>query len=147
MKPLHRFLPLAVIPLALASISCNRLMVWVSTKPASWSYVNDAWGGIAAENPTIESGQMALPVRFDVHAVTRVDSAICIRRVNGRVDEGRVIVGVDRCLCQSGPSSKTAEELARELVAHFSKPAPGRYTVVYDDASAGFPKIGDIEIR
>lgn len=142
MKTLRRFLPPAAILLALASVSCNRMVVWASTEPASWLYVDEAWGGIATENPAIESDRVALPIRFDVHAVKRVDSAICIRRVNGRVDEGRVIVGVDKCLCSSGTTGK-----GPELVARFVKPASGRYAVVYDDAGAGFPKIGEIEVR
>jgi hypothetical protein len=142
MKTLHWFLSPAAILLALASVSCDRALTVASTTPAPWTYVEDAWGGIASGSPTIESDRMALPVRFDVHPVKRQDSAICIRRVNGRVDGGRVIVRVDKCLCSSGTTGK-----GPELIARFAKPVPGKYMVVYDDARAGFPKIGEIEVR
>jgi hypothetical protein len=141
MKTLHRFLPRVSILFAFAAVSCNRAVTLASTTAAPWSYVEEAWGGIASEIPTVESGRMALPVRFAVHPVVRHDSAICIRRVNGRVEDGRVIVGVDKYICSSGTGK------GPDLVARFVKPAPGRYAVVYDDASAGFPKIGDIEVR
>ncbi|HEV7506173.1 MAG TPA: hypothetical protein VGS07_14785 [Thermoanaerobaculia bacterium] len=142
MKTLHRFLPPAAILLVLFSSSCQYAVTVASTTPAPWSYVEDAWGGIASENPTIESDRVALPVRLDLHSAKRIDSAICIRRVNGRVDAGRVFVRVDKCLCHSGTQGE-----GPDMVARFGKPAPGKYAVVYDDASAGFPKIGEIEVR
>ncbi|HSS49560.1 MAG TPA: hypothetical protein VLX28_11510 [Thermoanaerobaculia bacterium] len=142
MNTLHRFLPPAAILLALVSSSCQDVVTVASTTPAPWSYVEDAWGGIAPENPAIESGRVALPVKLDLHPAKRLDSAICIRRVSGRVDEGRVFVRVDKCLCHSGTKGE-----GPDMVARFAKPAPGRYVVVYDDASAGFPKIGEIEVR
>ncbi len=147
MKTLHRFLPPAAILLALVSVSCNRAVPWATTSPAPWSYVERSWGGIAVGNPTMEAGQVALPFRLFVHPVERVDSAICVRRATGRVEEGRVLIRLDKSLCEAGHRPRTAEERANDSVVHLGKPEPGKYAVVYDDASAGFPKIGEVEVR
>jgi|GEM_PF-2108826 len=150
MKTPNRFLPPAAILLALALASCDRISMTLEPKPtgpATWSYVEKGWGGVAVEKPTVEAGRVSLPLRLGVHPAERVDSAICIRRVTGRVEDGRIAVRIDKRICQGGPGSKTAAEGAEDLTVHVAKPAPGKYAVVYDDASAGFPKIGEVEVR
>jgi hypothetical protein len=149
MKTPNWFLPQAAILLflALALASCEQGMTLTSTVPATWAYVERNWGGVAVENPAVEAGRVSLPLRLGVHAAEGVDSAICVSRVAGRVDDGRIAVRVDKRICQGGPSSTTAAEAAEGLTVHLAKPAPGKYVVVYDDASAGFPKIGEVEVR
>jgi hypothetical protein len=147
MKTPYRFLPLAALLLALASVSCNRAVVWASTTPAPWSYVERSWGGIAVGNPTMEADWVALPFSLFVHPVEHVDSAICVRRATGRVEEGRVLIRLDKSICEAGHRPRTAEERANDSVVHLGRPAPGRYAVVYDDAGAGFPRIGEVEVR
>jgi hypothetical protein len=147
MKTFYRFLPPATLLLALVSASCNRAVVWVTTTPAPWSYVERSWGGIAVGNPTMEAGRVALPFSLFVHHVERVDSAICVRRATGRVEKGRVLIRLDKSICEAGHRPRTAEERANDSVVHLGRPAPGRYAVVYDDAGAGFPRIGEVEVR
>jgi hypothetical protein len=150
MNPIHRFLPPAAILLALALVSCDRITMTLEPKPtgpATWSYVEKGWGGVALGTPTIAADRMDLPLRLGVHPAERVDSAICVRRVSGHVEKDRIVVRVYKRICRGGPGSKTAAEGARDLTVHLGKPLPGKYAVVYNDASAGFPKIGEVEVR
>ena len=148
MKTSHRYLTLAAILLApLVSVSCSRAVTWGSTTPASWSYVEKSWGGIALGNPTIEADRVDLPFRLGVHEVERVDSGICIRRLTGRFDKGRAIVRFDKYICEGSHRTTPIEQSAKDFVARLDKPAPGKYDVVYDDVSAGFPKLGEVEVR
>jgi hypothetical protein len=146
-KTLYRFLRPAAILLVLVSVSCNRAVTWVTTSPAPWSYVEKSWGGIAVGNPTMEAGRVALPFRLFVHPVEHVDSAVCVRRAAGRVEGGRVLIRLDKSICEAGHRPRTAEERANDSVVQLGRPAPGRYAVVYDDAGAGFPRIGEVEVR
>lgn len=147
MTALHRFLPPAALLLALASVSCERALIWATTTPAPWSFVEKSWGGIAVGNPKMEAGRMTLPYRLFVHRVRDAQSGVCVCRATGRVEEGRVLIRLDKSLCEGGPGSRTAKERANGPVVHLGRPAPGRYVVVYDDAGAGFPKIGEVEVR
>jgi len=146
MKTFRRVLWPTAILLALASVACNDPMS-VTTTLATWSYVEKGWGGVALGSPTVEANRVSLPLNLGVHPPERIDSAICISRVSGHVENGRIAVRIYKRICKGGPGSKTAAEGAEDLTVHVGKPAPGRYAVVYDDASAGFPKIGEVEVR
>jgi len=129
---------LATLAMAL-SVSCDRVLVWGTTEPAPWSYVEDAWGGMAVSNATVTSDQVLVDFAFNQHAVKREDSAICVRRVVGQARASRIYVRVDRCLCGPGAT--------KELRATFPKPRSGSYQVVYDDLSAKYPELGEVHIR
>ena len=50
----------------------------------------------------------------------------------------RFLVRLDKCLCNGGT--------AAPLIAVLPKPSSGAYDVVYDDAAAGFPHVGRLEV-
>lgn len=105
---------------------------------ASWRYVEDGWGGLAAGEPRIAGGSVTLPLELGIHPKQRVDSAICIAALSASVKHARIVVHLHKGICGSG--SVTVYE------ATFPRPAAGTYPVVYDDLLAGFPKIGEVRI-
>lgn len=110
----------------------------ITAEPATWGYVNDAWGGLEVGSPVVTAGQVDLPLTLMVHAVKQVDSGVCTDAIVARVDGTRVIIGLKRGVCGEGSLT--------DYTAHFSVPPAGRYDVVYDDAQAGFPSLGEITI-
>lgn len=121
------------------SASCARVVSTATTTPASWSYVEEAWGGLALVSPTVASGTVSLPLETGIHPPKRFDSAICVCGASARTDGARIVVLLESCVC--GPGSK------RTLLVQMSKPTPGVYSVHYDDAAAGFPKIGELVVE
>lgn len=119
-----------------------RAVTWVTTSPASWSDVEAAWGGVVPGNPTVYGDRVSLPLGLELHKRQRTDSGYCVRRVSARPEAGRIIVRFDTCICGPGTTSPYRYALA----AHFARPSPGKYVVVYDDASAGYPRIGEVEL-
>jgi hypothetical protein len=105
---------------------------------ASWRYVEDGWGGLAAGEPRIAGNSVTLPLKLGVHPTKRVDSVICIASLSASVKRARIVVHLHKGICGNG--SVTVYE------ATFPRPAAGTYPVVYDDLRAGFPKIGEVRI-
>ncbi len=105
---------------------------------ASWKYVEDAWGGLAAGEPRISAGGVTLPLRLGVHESKRTDSALCITDLGAGVKRHRIVVHLHKGIC--GVRSVTT------YAATFPHPEAGTYPVVYDDLLAGFPKIGEVRI-
>jgi hypothetical protein len=81
-------------------------------------------------------------LKLALHQRQRTDSGVCVRRVSARPEAGRIIVRFDKCIC--GPGSTLPYKY--ELEAHMTRPSPGKYVVVYDDADAGYPRIGEVEL-
>jgi hypothetical protein len=141
--------PIALLAILLVAVTAllwehaiPRAVTWVTTTPAPWSYVEAAWGGVALGDPTVQGGRVSLPLKLDLHQRQRTDSAVCVRRVSARPEAGRIIVRFDKCICGPG----TTSPYRCELEAHFARPSPGKYVVVYDDAGAGYPRIGEVEL-
>jgi hypothetical protein len=119
---------------------CHRAVTLVTTERASWSYVEEAWGGLQVSDSAVEDGRLRLRLRSHVHAVTRVDSGICVRAVSARVDETRVLVRLDKAVCDpKGPPPPSNE-------VSIASPPAGTYAVLYDDAAAGFPRLGQARV-
>ena len=122
----------------LACGACNRAVTHLSTTTASWSYVEDAWGGVALAESRDNAKQVSLIFRLGVHQWKQMDSGSCACGAHARLNGSRVVVSLDRCLCGAGAGAT--------LVAEMAKPASGAYFVVYDDSAAGFPRIGQLTI-
>lgn len=128
---------LAIVALV-AFFACERVSTRLTTESAPWSYVEDAWGGLAiAESRTAEN-QVSLTFRLRAHEPKRLDSAICLCGTSARVRAERIMVRLEKCLCGGGASAP--------LMAVLSKPPAGEYEVVYDDAAAGFPHVARITV-
>ena len=67
-----------------------------------------------------------------------MDSGSCLCGAHARLNGSQVLVSLDRCVCSPGAGVA--------LVAEMTKPASGAYDVVYDDSTAGFPRIGRLTI-
>ncbi len=137
---------LAVILVAATALfweqAIARAVTWVTTSPASWSDVEAAWGGVVLGDPTVQGDRVSLPLGLDLPKRQRTDSGYCVRRVSARPEAGRIIVRFDTCVCGPGTTSPYRYALA----ARFARPSPGRYVVVYDDAGAGYPRIGEVKL-
>jgi len=130
-----------LVVLAVLTGACRRndaALLAPGGAPAPWSYVEDAWGGLAAGEPTIAAGTVTLPLLLGVHERKRVDSAICIKKISARVDGSRILVQLNQGICGEGSVTK--------YEATFPRPAAGTYPVAYDDLLAGHPKIGEVRI-
>lgn len=89
-------------PLTFALVAAS-LTSCAAGGPASWSYVEDSWGGMRVEQGSTDGHQ------------------------------------VDKGVCGSGS--------LREVTARVERPGPGRYPVVYDDESAAFPVVGEVQVE
>jgi len=115
----------------------KRIVPAMTSERATWSYVDEAWGGMAVKTSAVNANQLSLTFRLFLHAPTRIDSGICIYAIAARADGRRVVVRLDRSLC-----GNTTGGYAVSL----PKPEAGTYDVVYDDAAAGFPKLGRVTV-
>ena len=122
----------------LATVGCASAIPWVTSEPAPWSYVEDAWGGVRLGAVEVVSGDAFLLFELRAHEVKRIDSGICVRGASTRMDGGRIALRLDQSLC--GPGSLT------DYKAALPKLAAGTYDVVYDDEAAGFPALGRVRI-
>jgi hypothetical protein len=107
---------------------CQYAVTRLSTHPASWSYVEDGWGGIALAESRVDGDLLALTFRTHVHEPKLMDSGICICGTRARLDGTRVLVRLGKCVC--GPA---ADNSLRTVIR---KPKPGAYDVVYDDSGS-----------
>lgn len=119
--------------------ACSWFVTRATTEPASWTYVEEAWGGMRLSEAHVADGRLSLPFRLSVHASTRVDSGICVRGASARVSDRRILVRLDKSVC---PERGTPPPDEAELPA----PASGSYEVVYDDAAAHFPSLGRVQV-
>lgn len=128
----------SVLVCSLGLTSCESMIVWATTEPATWSYVEEGFGGIALEGATAGSEHVELRFKLYVHEATRIDSAVCLRRTEARVDAGRILVRLILCT-GDGRQGDPLSVLLRPL-------PPGNYDLAYDDAAAGFPKFGELKL-
>lgn len=135
---------LALLVSSTMALGCDRAVTLVSTEKAPWWYVEQRWGGLELGEPRVEGSQFSIPLRLFVHGVRQIDSGICVRRVEARVDGLRVILRIDKCLC--GPGVTQFNPSSRGLTAAMQRPRAGTYEVVYDDEGAGFPRVGQITV-
>jgi hypothetical protein len=120
--------------------ACNRAVTLVTTERAAWSYVEEAWGGLDVPESRVEDGRLRLRLRFHVHPVARVDSGICVRAVAARVDGTRVLVRLDKSVCDPKGATQSSDEVS------IAVPPAGTYELRYDDAGAGFPRLGQAQV-
>jgi hypothetical protein len=124
--------------LAIAT-GCERLVTLATTERADWSYVDTAWGGATLKSASLTDGKLTLTPRLMLHRPTRLDSAICIAGVHARQDGQRLLFWFDKALCSNGAARLP-------YAATMPGPPAGTYEVVYDDAAAGFPRLGRIAL-
>jgi hypothetical protein len=115
----------------------QRVVPRVTATKADWAFVDSSWGGTKLQSAAATNRDLTITLALGVHPPTRIDSAICTRGVNVRQDGSRIVLSIDRSVCGDGP---------HPLTATIAKPAAGTYDVVYDDASAGFPRVGRLTI-
>jgi len=108
--------------------------------PATWRYVEDRWGGLAAGEPQVTETSLTLPLRLGLHETQHVDSAICVTGIAARTQRSRIVVRLNRGICGQGAAVPYPHR------ATLPRPAQGTYAVVYDDLLAGYPKIGEARI-
>ncbi|HVT15579.1 MAG TPA: hypothetical protein VHQ90_05270 [Thermoanaerobaculia bacterium] len=111
----------------------------LTTKPASWAYVEDAWGGMALGKVITSDSHIALALTLGVHDVKRVDSGICVQGAAGTVRSSRLLVRLNRSVCGSGSMVN--------IIVRVAKPRPGIYAVVYDDEVARYPRLGEVRVE
>jgi hypothetical protein len=116
---------------------CKRVVPIATATTADWAYVDNAWGATKLKSAAATDRDLTLTLTLFVHPPTHVDSGICDRGVHARQEGSRIAVAIDRSLCGDGP---------HPLTATIAKPPEGTYDVVYDDASAGYPRIGRLTI-
>ncbi len=133
---------LAILALATAGFllasGCDRAVTTATSERATWEYVEKYWGGIALEEASINESLVSIPFKLGVHGVERLDSGVCVHRITARFEGARIMMRIDKCIC--GPSA------TRDLRAILRRPASGNYDVVYDDATAAFPRIGRVTV-
>lgn len=137
----RRLIVVALVTAAIVAAVAARdsIVTWLTTERATWQYVEEAWGGVEVPESHLENGALRLVLRFHVHPTTRMDSGICVRRASARIAEGRILVGLQKCLC-SGRHSRPIEVSLRA-------PSAGVYEVAYDDREAGLPRLGQVQVR
>jgi hypothetical protein len=118
---------------------CDRLVSEASERAAPWSYVEEAWGGIGVGKPVVSADGVTIPFDLGLRPPKRLDSAICVRDADARLKDGRIVVLLERGVC--GPGSPT------EHAVHLKRLPKGTYTVVYGDADAGYPVIGEVIVE
>lgn len=119
-------------------VGCGWVVSKASAERASWSYVDDAWGGLAVDQLVGSPDNPTLRFKTKLHGAKRMDSAICVCGGSVRVQGQRLIVSLNRCLCDSATATSAELPLPRL--------ASGSYSVVYDDESAGFPVVGRVDV-
>lgn len=123
----------------LLAAGCASVATWASTERASWTYVDEAWGGVALIKPQVTADRVTLTFKLFVHEATRSDSAICLHRISTRWQGAELLVRFDKAVC--GSSSD-----APSLVVAIDPPKPGTYAVMYDDESVGYPILGELVV-
>ena len=141
MTPRRRLIVVAFVTAAAAIAVTERgsIVSWLTTEHASWQYVEEAWGGLDVPDSHLSNGVLRLELRFHVQPITRMDSGICVRRASARVAEGRILVGLQKCVCN--------ERLSRPPDVSLRAPSAGVYEVAYDDREAGLPRLGKVQVR
>ncbi len=129
---LRRFIATFAVALAAAPAIAH-------AESADWAYVTSAWGGIAVATPSFSATSVHVPLTFWVGKTTRMDSAICIKRISGLVRDKTIVVSVAKRLCGLG---RDVQDRSFDI----PRPKAGTYSVVYDDETAAFPAIGILDV-
>ena len=113
---------------------CVAILAWATKEDASWQYVQQHARGATLGPASVTAAELSFPVV----AQEKINSAECIHDARVRVEGQRMLLSLKHGLC---PDGWRPPEVAR-----LPRPAPGDYTVVYDDASAGFPVVGRLHV-
>jgi hypothetical protein len=106
---------------------------------ADWAYVTAAWGGLVVASPSISAESVHVPLKFWVAKPTRMDSAICITGISGKLRDKTIVVSVSKGLCGLGRD-------VTDWSFDIPRPPAGSYSVVYNDKTAGYPAIGTVDV-
>lgn len=117
---------------------CESTVSFVTETPATWEYVDCAWGGLAVETVEYSPDIVTIKFKTGLHTPTQIDSAICICGGSLKIREHSFLVQLKRCVCSPSVDSTKTFQVYR--------PASGIYTVVYDDKGASYPEIGKVTV-
>lgn len=132
-------IPPTCLALVLLTSGCDRLVSQATEKDAPWSYVEEAWGGMGVGKPVVSADGVTIPLELRLRPPKRFDSAICVRGADAHLKDGRIVVVLERGVF--GPGSLTEYAVRLKLLPK------GTYTVVYGDADAGYPVIGEVVVE
>jgi hypothetical protein len=118
---------------------CARTISQLTTRPASWSYVQSAWGGVVLGETGVTDGALFLQLSLPGSGSNRVDSGVCSEAGPARLEGGRILVHLNRRVCDPHAAHSSTIRLA--------KPPAGLYQVFYDDAAANEPHLGQVRVE
>jgi len=135
-------LRIALVALALlATAACSSVVSVATTQPASYDYVVEAWGGITlAVAPGMSyPSDSAIPIELHTEKAVRIDSAMCLARVDSRTEGNTIYILLYKEVCT--PSS------IKSISVPLFGIARGTFEVRYDDQAAGYPHLGTIQVN
>lgn len=100
---------------------------------ADWEYIDDSMGGMTV-NAAVAGSKLRLDPTFRIHGIEVINSGHCVRNIEADISEMQILMSVYIHVCNGHDASSDILEI--------SLPREGVYSIVYDDAEAGFPVIG-----
>jgi len=120
-------------------LGCDRAVTTASSETATWEYVQSAWGGAKVDRIEIDDDDLVLTLALNPANARGINSAICACGVEAVVRAKEIHLNIRKCIC--GP------EVGDALEVRLPRPPGGFYQVVYDDAAAGNPHLGGVDVR
>ena len=120
--------------------SKDELVTYLTTSNADWDYVQKSLGGLKMSS-VLEGKKIVLQANFQINKPAQINSMHCIRRIKANQTGNQIRIQVQYCLCNKWGVAKFP------YTVNISKPAPGEYTIVYQDRTAGYPIVGQLTIR
>jgi len=114
------------------------LFACVTGWKADWEYIKDSMGGMAV-NAEVAGSRLRLDPAFQIHEIEVINSGHCVQSIKSDVAEMQILMSVYIHVCNGRDTSSEILEMAL--------PKEGVYSIVYDDAEAGFPVLGTAVIN
>ena len=115
------------------------LITYFTTTNADWDHVQKSFGGIKV-NSELEGEYLVLKPDFLINESVQISSMQCIRRIKAKLTGNQIRILVQYCLCNKWGVAEYP------YTVRISKPESGEYSIVYNDRSAGFPVVGNVNI-
>lgn len=110
---------------------------WFTGWKADWEYIKDSMGGMAV-SAEVAGSQLRLNPMFQLKEIEVMNSGHCVRSIESDIEAMQIRMSVYMHVCNGDDTSSEILEI--------SVPREGVYSIVYDDAEAGFPVIGTVVI-
>ncbi|BHH82766.1 hypothetical protein [Desulforhopalus sp. 52FAK] len=117
----------------------SQVLTYLTTEDASWEYIDKSLGGMKAIAATKEN-ETIIKFEFVLHEISAMNSMHCIRDIQGKVKNEKILINLRYCMCNDWNSQNSSESVTIKQLK------PGNYTIIYNDASAGHPELGNINI-